>query len=572
VRTSSGVKSPTFVIHDSVYVPVWKSSLKGFFFQRCGTSLPVQQAGVYYHPICHTLDGTFHVTAESSGTINSIGGWHDAGDYGKYVVNAGVTVGTLLLAYEMFPDRFAADDIGIPESGNRIPDILDETRVELEWLLTMQASSGGVFTKITHPLFEGFIMPQSDVGGRYIYRISSAATGDFAAMLARASRVYKAFDQQFSQRCLAAAVRAWQFLEKSPSIVPPGGFRNPTGTVTGEYGDGDDSDERLWAAAELLATTKETKYKTYYSLYYSRKGLLNKTMSWPDLTALAHLTYLTADFTGKDSTIMRDLKSSLQSFCQTYVNRRNNSGFCVSLVPGEFNWGSNSAVLNNAILLIAGFEMLRDLAYRDVALEQMHYILGVNPVGTSYLTGLGTKRPMFPHHRPSGADNILEPVPGLLAGGANQYLQDDVLKARFSSSTPPALCYADDQGSYASNEICINWNAPMVFVAGYFAYFTSVTGVGLRDEILPSTIYLEQNYPNPFNPLTRIRFSTPERGVVRLRVFDGLGREVALLVNEELPAGMYERAFDASVLCSGVYFYRLESSGHALTRKLVLVK
>jgi hypothetical protein len=112
----------------------------------------------------------------------------------------------------------------------------------------------------------------------------------------------------------------------------------------------------------------------------------------------------------------------------------------------------------------------------------------------------------------------------------------------------------------------------MVFVAGYFAYFTSVTGVGLRDEILPSTIYLEQNYPNPFNPLTRIRFSTPERGVVRLRVFDGLGREVALLVNEELPAGMYERAFDASVLCSGVYFYRLESSGHALTRKLVLVK
>jgi endoglucanase len=317
VRTSSGVKSPTFVIHDSVYVPVWKSSLKGFFFQRCGTSLPVQQAGVYYHPICHTLDGTFHVTAESSGTINSIGGWHDAGDYGKYVVNAGVTVGTLLLAYEMFPDRFAADDIGIPESGNRIPDILDETRVELEWLLTMQASSGGVFTKITHPLFEGFIMPQSDVGGRYIYRISSAATGDFAAMLARASRVYKAFDQQFSQRCLAAAVRAWQFLEKSPSIVPPGGFRNPTGTVTGEYGDGDDSDERLWAAAELLATTKETKYKTYYSLYYSRKGLLNKTMSWPDLTALAHLTYLTADFTGKDSTIMRDLKSSLQSFCQT---------------------------------------------------------------------------------------------------------------------------------------------------------------------------------------------------------------------------------------------------------------
>ena len=577
VRTSNGEVSPAFLIQDSVYVPVWEKSLKGFYFQRCGTVLAVPYAGVYSHPGCHSTDATFHGTAESTGVISAAGGWHDAGDYGKYVVNAGVTVGTLLMAYEMFPDRFAADDIGIPESGNKVPDILDETRYELEWLLKMQASNGGVFAKLTKTQFESFVMPQNDPGTRFIYQIASTATGDFVAIMARAARVYQPFDPQFSQRCLAAAAKGWQYLEGRPSIVPAGGFRNPSGTVTGEYGDGDDSDERLWAAAEMLATTGDAKYKTYYTSNYSRKGLLYRGMSWPDLTSMAHLTYLSAPFAGRDPSIVQNLKSSLQSFCQSYVIRRNSSGFLVSLVPGEFSWGSNSTALNNAILLIVGYELFGDTDYRDVALDQLHYVLGVNPNGTTYLTGVGTKRPMFPHHRPSGSDNIPEPVPGLLAGGPDQYRDDPVLSARYSSSTPPALCYADDQGSWASNEICINWNAPLVFVSGYFAYAPTATGIFERDPLQPSSIRLGQNYPNPFNGATVIPFELGREDDVSIRVYDIQGREVAAVDLGRMSAGPHLVQWNATTgqgipLSSGVYFYQLRGREQSSTLKLVLTK
>ena len=580
VKTSGGEESPTFVIHDTAYTQVRRMSLKGFYFQRCGTYLAPPFAGPYNRPVCHSSDATFHVTAESSGVIPATGGWHDAGDYGKYVVNAGVSVGTLLMAYELFPDRFSADNTGIQESGNGVPDILDETRYELEWLLKMQASSGGVFTKLTRMQFEGFVMPNQDTEPRYIYQISSTATGDFVAMMARAARVYQPFDTLFAQRCLGAASRGWGFLEANPSIVPPGGFRNPSGTATGEYGDSDDRDERLWAAAEMAATTNDPKYLTYYSLHYFQKGYLSSAMSWPNLTSMAHLTYLMTPFQGKDSSIVGILRSSLQSFCQSYVTRRNNSGFHVSLVSGEFSWGSNSGVLNNAILLIAGYELFGNASYRDVALDQLHYVLGVNPNGTSYVTGIGTTRPMHPHHRPSASDGVVEPVPGLLVGGPDQYRDDAILAGRYTSSTPPALCYADIQDSYASNEICINWNAPLVFVAGYFAYVSTSTGIRNSEPTLPSTIWLGQNYPNPFNPTTIIGYRISERSFVTLCVYDALGRIVARLVDGESSPGAFEKIFDASALSSGVYFYQLKAwsvnreDGKEMTetKKLVLLR
>lgn len=578
IRITSGDESPAFAIQDSVYKPILKSSLKGFFFQRCGMPLGIAYAGIYTHLVCHTADGTFHATAESTGVIQATGGWHDAGDFGKYVVNAGVTVGTLLAAYEMYPERFGADDLGIPESGNSIPDILDETRYELEWLLKMQASNGGVFAKLTRAQFEGFVMPQADNTTRYIYQIASTATGDFVAMMARAARIYKASDPAFAQRCLTAATKGWQFLEKSSSIVPPGGFRNPTGTATGEYGDGDDFDERLWAAAEMLTTTGEAKYKTYYGLYYSQKSLLNQSMSWQNVTALAHLTYLRTEFPGKDSSIVRALRSSLQSFCQTQVNRRNTSGFPVTLVPGEFVWGSNSVAANNAILLIVGYELLGNIEYRDVALEQLHYILGVNPCATSYLTGAGSRRPFFPHHRPSASDNIFEPVPGLLVGGPNQYLSSDpVLTAKFSASTPPALCYADDQGSYGSNEIAINWNAPLVFVAGYFAYAPVSTGIRQQDPLNPGTLRLGQNFPNPFNGSTIIPFDLEKRNRVGVRIFDIRGREVDTRDLGWLQSGSHTFQWKASrsngvQLSSGVYFYELKGGNQSSVGKLIFAK
>lgn len=571
IVTSVGDSSERFSISDTVYNEAYRKSLKGFYFQRCGMSLLQQYAAPYVHTQCHIGDGFFHSSTDSSGVYRAaIGGWHDAGDYNKYVVNAGVSVGTLLMAYEYFPLRFNQDNLNIPESGNGVPDILDEVRFELEWLLKMQRADGGIYFKLTRTQFEGFVMPQNDNGTRYLYQVSSTATADFSAMMARAARMYRPFDTTFAQVCRAAAIRSWSFLVANPSIVPPGGFRNPSGTATGEYGDGNDSDERLWATAELFVTTGAAEYNTYYQSNYASGTFTG--IGWPNVRSLAHLTYLKSQQAGTNETVRTQIRNQLNSYCTAQVTRRNSSGYQVVLQSGEYNWGSNATPLNAAILLIIGYGEFTTQSFLDVAADQLHYILGSNAHNLSFVTGVGKRYTRHPHHRPSEADGIAEPVPGLLAGGPDQYRSDPTLQALFTSSTPPALCYIDTMPSYASNEIAINWNAPLVFVAGYFNG-PGTTSVGEdQGAIIPLRIGLDQNFPNPFNPSTTISFHLPLRSFVSLKVFNLIGKEIATLVSGELSAGNYSRQWNPEGLSSGVYFYRLHAGPIAETKKLVLLR
>jgi endoglucanase len=470
IVTTAPDTSVLFTISDTVFQNVFRKSLKGFYFQRCGTALTPEFAGVYAHRACHLADGVFHNSSDTIGTRVTTGGWHDAGDYGKYVVNAGVTVGTLLMAYELFPTKFSCDNIGIPESGNGIPDILDEVHYELQWLLTMQRWDGGVYNKLTREHFEGFVMPEADTTApRFLYQITTPATGDFAAMCARAARIYKPFNPQFADSCLAAARLAWNYLLAHPFLLPSGGYTNPPGTNTGAYGESDDSDERLWAAAELFSTTGEKHYHSYYTASYSSVALISKTMSWPDVRTLAHLTYLYTKQPSTNKTIQMELRNSLLGFASTISKIITNEGWNISLKYDEYGWGGTSEVLNRAILLILASRETNNKTFRNNALFQLNYILGANINNISFVTGIGTLRPMHVHHRPSGADGIVEPVPGLLVGGPDQNREDAVLQKRYAVTSPHAICYADDEKSYASNEICINWNAPLVFVAGYFS-------------------------------------------------------------------------------------------------------
>jgi endoglucanase len=373
---SSSESSSVFTIADTVFRPVLTKALRGFYYQRCGWELPARYAGIYARVQCHTADGIFHVSTDTTGTLPSRGGWHDAGDYGKYIVNAGVTVGTLLLSYELFPSRFNSDVTGIPESGNGVPDLLDEVRYELMWMLTMQHSSGGVYFKITHPQFEGFIMPSADLGARSIYQLSSTATGDFAAVMARASRIYRVFDPAFADTCLAAAKLAWTYLQAHAAIVPTGGFRNPTGTATGEYGDTNDNDERLWAAAELYSATGEAPYGTYYGFQYAKGALLSQTMGWQNVRTMANLTYLYTQQSAANETIKSALRQSLIDYGTSLVTSVAGDGFGVAIKPGEYYWGSNSEVLNRALMLILASRASNNPAMLTVAISQLDYILG----------------------------------------------------------------------------------------------------------------------------------------------------------------------------------------------------
>ncbi|HCY78005.1 MAG TPA: glycoside hydrolase family 9 [Ignavibacteriales bacterium] len=572
IKINGGDSSYSFQISPTVYDDVYKKSLKGYYFQRCGISLLQPYAGVYYHSACHPGDGFYHSSTGQSGFRLTTGGWHDAGDYGKYVVNSGITVGTLLQAFESYPEKFNQDNLNIPESGNGIPDLLDEVRYEIEWLLKMQNENGGVYFKVTKEQFEPFIMPQNDSGIRYIYTLSSTATGDFAAIMSKAARIYQTIDTSFSNRCLNAAVLAWNFLINNPTIVPVGGFKNPTGTATGEYGDTNDSDERLWAASELFETTGLSDYSTYFISNFATGGIISSSMSWSRVKNLALLTYLNSLQSGASQTVKNQIKNSLISYANTLIGRSSTNGFGIAINPGEYYWGCNSDVLNKALMLIYAYEQTNNNLYVQTAHTQINYILGTNAHNFSFLTGVGSNSVMHPHHRPSVADGVVNPVPGLLAGGPDQYLDDPVLQAHFSGNTPPALCYIDDVGSYASNEIAINWNAPLVFVSGYFngGSVNSADDQGVN--FVPDRFDLKQNFPNPFNPSTTITWQAAVSSWQTIKVYDVLGNEVTKLVDEFRNAGSYAVNFNASQLASGIYFYILQAGDFVQTKKMSLIK
>ncbi len=573
IVTKMGVESFPFEISDTLFNKVLLASQKGFYFQRCGTQLYQQHAGAYQHLACHTVDANYHESTGESGFHYSIGGWHDAGDFGKYIVNAGVSVGTLLLAYEVYPDFFENDKTNIPESGNGIPDLLDEIKYEIEWMLKMQHTNGGVYTKLTTKDFPPFMLPQEDNWNRYIYEIASTATADFAAVTAKASRIFKDYDSTFSNKCLTASKNAWNFLEENSNIVPTGGFKNPEDTNTGEYGDTNDKDERIWAAIELFITTSEAKYYSYFSTNLVSTGLITGAMSWQDVKTLGYITYLMKYPNGEDlsSTL---LKNSFKSYVNKLVELRNQSGFFNALDTYEYYWGSNSLVLNRAILLILAYDLFRDNEYYDVAVEQLNYILGVNPHNISFITGVGNNPLMHPHHAQSSADNIDVPVPGLMSGGPNQYLNDPLLQSLFNANTPPALCFIDDERTYSSNEIAINWNSPLVFVAGY------LNGMGLVLNIqeesgskISNGIELFPNYPNPFNGFTQLSFNLQNAQKIETKVYNSIGQKIFEIKNGFLPKGLNRVTINFNnINSSGVYFYKINGENASVIGKVVYLK
>lgn len=576
IKINDTLSSGFFMISNFVYEDLLYKSLKGFYFWRCGTALESEFASPYTHAACHLNDGTFHSSTGKEGTKDATGGWHDAGDYGKYVVNAGITAGTLLMAYELFPDLFKMDNLNISESGNGIPDILDEVRYELEWLLKMQDENGGVYHKLTRTNFSGFIMPQTDRTTRYLYEISSTATADFTAVMAKAYRIFRAFDSSFAEVCLNAAEQGAEFLAQNPDIIPPGGFDNPDDTGTGEYGDGNDRDERLWAYCELYFSTNNEDHLNSFVLIADNYLNIYNAISWPNVAVMGFLTYI---FSSEESDDYRlTLINSITNYCSSLLTKISDDGFNVTLNPGEYNWGSNSAVLNNAILLILGYELTGDFEYLQAAQYQLNYCLGTNFHNISFVTGVGTEFPMHIHHRPSAADGISEPVPGYIAGGPNQYLQDPALQENFEQTTPPAQCYIDDVDSYASNENAINWNAPLVFVSGYFNNIIYTTSVESNDiNSLPNDLKLYQNYPNPFNGQTNIGFYLPENGNVVFKIFNILGeliytRELGFRNKGENNINWTANDMNGYDVNSGVYFYEIEFQNKMLAKKFLYLK
>lgn len=482
-----------FDISNDIYTQLKYDALAYFYHNRSGIEITMPYAGdpQWTRPAGHVgvspnrgdTDVTCFAGKDNGGrewpgcdySLDVSGGWYDAGDHGKYVVNGGISVWTLMNQYERTlylgssVADFADGTMNIPENDNGIPDLLDEARWEMEFLLKMQipAETGDPMAGMAHhkvhdDSWTGIpTAPHEDAKPRYLYPPTTAATLNLAATAAQCARIWKDLDPDFSARCLSAAESAWQAAQAHPKEYA----RDFNGG--GSYGDNNVSDEFYWAAAELYITTGKAEYRDY--LVGSRHFKQAPVMGWPDTAALGTISLAVVP-NGLESTAIEAARANIIATADTYVGILNRQGYLVPFDASKgYWWGSNSSILNSMILMALAYDFTGDATYLNGVSEGMDYILGRNPLAQSYVTGYGERPTQNPHHRfwaRQKSPRYPPPPPGALAGGPNSHLQDPYAKSHLAGCAPQK-CYVDHIDSYSTNEVAINWNAPLAWVMAF---------------------------------------------------------------------------------------------------------
>lgn len=431
LRADSG-DSYHFLISENPYAGLRAALLEMFNYQKCGVAL---DCGLWSHPACHTTLATVYGTGEK---LDVSGGWHDAGDYGRYVVPAAMAVADLLLAHELSPTP--------------APELLETVWFEVEWLLKMQcAKTGGVYHKVSCRTFNALDeMPHDEHGELVLSPISMTATADFAAVTALAARFYPARRGEL----LAAASRAWQWCMENPDAPH---FVNPPEIRTGQYGDNNFRDEIFWAACELFAATGDEKFHDAIKRSEVFTGL-----GWADMGTYGIAAYLLHAGEKSDAKTAAAMKSKLQLVCEEILKKNRNEPYGTSQGT-YYRWGSNLDVANNAQSLLLYNAVEPNADYKNAAMEHMHYLLGRNPLSRSYITGFGANAAKNPHHRPSVA--VGAAYAGMLVGGPNSTTPHDTALQAHCEGEPPSKFYFDHADSFASNEIAVYWNSTAYFLA-----------------------------------------------------------------------------------------------------------
>ena len=472
----AGKEEQKVVIKENAFADVAKAAMKAFYLQRTGMPIEAKYAGAYARPAAHMDDKVVvHPSAASplrpAGTvISSPYGWYDAGDFNKYIVNSGFTIGVLLQAYEINKAYADKMNLVIPESEDAVPDFLDEVMYNLKWMITMQDPyDGGVYHKLTTPNFEGFEMPANCHQTRYVVQKSTQASLDFAASLAQAARIYSAYPkyQSFAKEAVKAAERAYAWAVKNPTFYYDQNGNNQKYSPkvnTGMYDDKASADEFFWAATELYLTTKQNSYFEQAKSFMPQSY---RVPTWGEVSGLGVQQWINQSLLGKLDGIdfpVEKMKADLLAFCDDCMLRMPTSSF--NAPHGnrvqDFPWGSNSEMCaGQGIALTYAYTLTKDHKYLSAAIADADYLLGRNATGYCFVTGFGTKQVMHPHQRLSEADGIDAPLPGFLAGGPNPG-QQDIANVTTYPSKAADESYTDDMNSYASNEIAINWNAYLV--------------------------------------------------------------------------------------------------------------
>jgi endoglucanase len=446
-ENGNAARSGDFRIAPDVFRDALNRAMIGFYGWRCGTAVSFTLDGnTWSHKSCHHDDGQQDYLPEalkSSTPKPSLRGWHDAGDYGKYTTNGAYTVGMLLQAWERFPSTLDALSLPIPEHDGPLPDFLAEVKWELDWLLTTQFPDGSVSFKVTARNFEGNVMPEDDGSARYYTDISTAAAGDLVAALAQAARVYRPHDPTLADSYLEAAHLSYAYLMATPVR------KNPDLTLfgTGSYDASQaDTDNRVWAAAEMWETTGEATFLADFERLLANQQVRDN-FDYDNVANLAIFTYLLSTREGRTQTLVDALTASAIASGDNLATIAKGAAFGRSI--RGYWWGSNGTVVRSSINLWTAALLNPGEAakYQDAIALQLDHVFGRNYYDRSFVTGIGQFPPAKPHHRPSIADSVAQAWPGLLVGGPQ----------------PMATDWVDAVGDGSLNEVAVNWNAPLVY-------------------------------------------------------------------------------------------------------------
>jgi len=490
-----------FDIGTDIYTNMKYDALKYFYHARSGLEIktPYCVESAWSRPAGHTKDIAVPASMDDyvgPESIDTTGGWYDAGDHGKYMVNGGLALWILQNQYE-HSKKYGIDDIfgdgklNIPESDNKINDLLDETRWEMEWMLKMQIPEGYdraamAIHKVGDEKWTPLATrPDQDTEKRLYYAPTTAATLNLAACAAQAARIWKDIDADFSAKCLNASERAYKAAKAKPAIFYP--YKVDYGTYA--YGDNYVEDDFYWAACELYVTTGEEEYLEDLKGY-------KESQNMPIV--------LTGEYEGMSGCFDRCATGGLgtltlalhkeQEFPQAVASIREAADYCIEIQENEgygiplaeteyinnfaganekilgYPWDSNSYIINKAIVMAYAYELYGDEKYFNGMAECMDYLLGRNPLFKSYVSGYGENPLMNPHHRffcHQYDDSFPSVPPGFLTGGPNSGCQDETVRWLMENRAPAQKCYLDDVESWSTNEVKINLNAALAWVTYY---------------------------------------------------------------------------------------------------------
>ena len=491
------VRSQEFEIRTDLYSDLYRSAFHYFYFHRLGVEIDAQflQHEAHAHEAIHANDEALHCFNHWCGegvTRDVRGAWADAGDFGVYPVNHAFAVWALVNSYELSPSQSMDDDLNIPESGNTIPDILDELRYSVSYLPGMLATGDGLAShKISSEHWSHFPLniALENSQPRYLQPPSTAATLAIARISSQLARVFNDYDTSFAQQQWKLAKDALRRASIQPQQLYTSSVKDSPGA--GDYADHNIQDDWYAALSEALITAakledhvaaseyRQRVRKNPYFLTFDESG----SQSWQKVQGAASLSlWLHWDQTGLNYLEKDILKLNILESAKQMIADQQSSGYLTPYNPVRpspehpfpiWQWGSNSIVTNDMVVLAYAYQITLDHRYLFSFLNSLDYLLGRNAINKSFITGYGKQAETDTHDRLAWTAFSKQKTPypaGWMSGGP----MNDLKACRHESATPlnnpPALAYAEEDTApqaWCSKENAINWNASLYWVAKF---------------------------------------------------------------------------------------------------------